>query len=80
MDNTTGAQRQNYSNKSSEKSHGKVISSGKEPMIKAGGSGDGSGPTGSKRSYPKGSKVDMKPDFNPMDVKATDWAVGGVKD
>lgn len=75
------AQRTDYSNKSGDGGRGKVLSSGSEPMIRAGGSGDGSGPTGSSRSYPKGGHVDMKPDFNPMDDKkrgATDWVVGGV--
>lgn len=50
-------------------------------MIRGGGSGDGSGPTGSSRNYPKGGKPSMSPDFNPMNDKkrgATDWAVGGV--
>jgi hypothetical protein len=49
--------------------------------IKGGGSGDGSGPTSSSRSYPKGSKVSMTADFNPMNDRkrgGTDWAVGGV--
>lgn len=50
-------------------------------MIKGGGSGDGGGPTGSSRTYPKGGKVNMTPDFNPMtDTKrgATEYGVGGV--
>lgn len=59
-------------------SDSKVQSDKPMPMIKAGGSGDGSGPTGSSRSYPKGSKVNMSADFNPMKHKATDYAVGGV--
>lgn len=59
----------------------KEISTKKAEMIKAGGSGDGSGPTGSSRSYPKGGKVSMEANFNPMKDKkrdATSWAVGGV--
>jgi hypothetical protein len=59
----------------------KLQSSKSMEMIRAGGSGDGGGPTGSSRSYPKGGKPSMTPDFNPMKDKkrgATDWAVGGV--
>lgn len=62
-------------------SNEKQLSSKSEPMIKAGGSGDGSGPTSSTRTYPKGGAVGLKADFNPMNDKkrgATDWAVGGV--
>ena len=67
-----------YSNKSGEAGHSNVISSKPLEMTKAGGSGDGSGPTGSSRSYPKGGKVAMRTDFNPQKKKATDWAVGGA--
>lgn len=59
----------------------KEISTKSLDMVKGGGSGDGSGPTSSSRSYPKGSKPIMSPDFNPMHDKkrgGTDWAVGGV--
>lgn len=59
----------------------KEVSNKPLDMIKGGGSGDGSGPTSSSRSYPKGGKPSMSPDFNPMHDKkrgATDWAVGGV--
>lgn len=56
----------------------KVVSSGKLDGAKAGKSGDGSGPTGSSRSYPKGGSVSTKADFNPQKCAATDWAVGGV--
>lgn len=76
-----GAQRVDYGNKTGELGHNKEISSKPAEMIRAGGSGDGSGPTGSSRSYPKGGKANLKPDFNPMCDKqrgATDWAVGGV--
>jgi hypothetical protein len=48
---------------------------------KAGQSGDGGGPTGSSRTYPKSKNVDAKADFNPMADKkrsGTRWAVGGV--
>lgn len=44
-------------------------------------SGEENGPTGSCRTYPKGSKVPTKADFNPMEDKrrgATDLYVGGV--
>jgi hypothetical protein len=75
------AQRVDYGNKTGEVGKDKELSSKSMDMIKGGGSGDGNGPTGSSRSYPKGSKVSMTPDFNPMcDSKrgGTDWAVGGV--
>lgn len=50
-------------------------------MIKAGGSSDGSGPTRSPRSYPKGGGAKASADFNPMNDKkrgGTTWGVGGV--
>ncbi len=75
------AQRVDYGNKTGEVGRDKEISVKKAPMIQAGGSGAGAGPTGSSRSYPKGGKPSMSPDFNPMKDKkrnATDWAVGGV--
>lgn len=78
---TADAQRRDYGSKSGELGHGKLISSRPEAMTKGGGSGDGGGPTGSSRSYPKGGKTSLSPDFNPMkDSKrgATDWVVGGV--
>jgi len=56
----------------------KTVSTGSLEMIKAGGSGAGSGPTGSSTSYPKGGKPSMSADFNPQKCKATDWVVGGV--
>lgn len=59
----------------------KVNSSKPMDMTRAGGSGDGSGPTSSSRMYPKGGKPSMSGDFNPMHDKkrgATDWVVGGV--
>lgn len=80
----TGAQRVDYGNKTGEEGHDKLLSSKRSEMIRGGGSGgEDSGPTGSCRTYPKGSRVDMSPDFNPMRDKkrgGTDWAVGGVKD
>lgn len=79
-DTNHDAQRTEYGNKTGEIGHGKVVKSGPEEMTKGGGSGDGGGPTGSSRSYPKSSKVDLKPDFNPMRDKkrgGTDWVVGG---
>ena len=78
------AQRTDYGNKTGEVGKDKEISTKPEEMTKAGGAGAGEGrggPTGSSRSYPKGSKVSLTPDFNPMSDKkrgATDWAVGGV--
>jgi hypothetical protein len=78
------AQRTDYGNKTGEVGHDKEISSKPAEMIKAGGNGADSGrggPTGSSRVYPKGSKVDLTPDFSPMkrgERTGTDWAVGGV--
>lgn len=72
----------NYGSKASEGTgKSKEVSSSSLGMIKGGGSGDGSGPTSSSRSYPKGGKTSMSPDFNPMHDKqrgATGYAVGGV--
>lgn len=82
--NEDGAQRVDYGNKTGELGHGKELSSKKSDMIRggaAGGDSGSSGPTGSSRSYPKSSSVDLAPDFNPMRDKkrsGTDWAVGGV--
>jgi len=64
-----------------DRSDNKLKKSGSLEMIRGGGSGDGGGPTGSSRSYPKGGGVKASADFNPMHDKkrgATDWAVGGV--
>lgn len=75
------AQRVDYGNKTGEAGRGKELSSKPLEMTKGGGSGDGGGPTGSSRSYPKGGAVSLKPDFNPMTDKkrgATDYAVGGI--
>lgn len=62
-------------------SDNKMKSSKPLEMIKAGGSGDGSGPTSSSRSYPKGGGAKASADFNPMNDKkrgGTSWVVGGV--
>lgn len=76
------AQQREYGNKTGESGHDKLLSSKPAEMIKAGGSGDGSGPTGSSRSYPKSKGLQhFAPDFNPMRDKkrgGTDWVVGGV--
>lgn len=58
----------------------KVIGSGKLAGASASKSGDGSGPTGSSRSYPKGSgKPSLKAGgMNPMNQPCTDLYVGGV--
>lgn len=70
------AQKTNYGDKSGE---GKVTSSkAMSDTAHGGGSGDGSGPTGSSRSYPKGKGSPHRTDFNPQKVKATDLYVGGV--
>jgi len=44
----------------------------------SGGSGYSSGPTGSSRSYPKGSRINMSADFNPQKHACTDIYVGGI--
>jgi hypothetical protein len=76
------AQRVDYGNKTGEVGKDKEISSKSMDMIKGGGvDGDNSGPTGSSRTYPKGGKVSMTPDFNPMNDKkrgATGIYVDGV--
>lgn len=76
------AQRVDYGSKTGEIGHDKEISNKPLEMTKAGGpTGQKCGPTGSSRSYPKGSSVSLKPDFNPQkksDRSGTDWAVGGV--
>jgi hypothetical protein len=72
------AQKTDYGDKSGE---GKVTSSKAiSGAAHGGGSGDGSGPTGSKRDYPKGKGGGNphRTDWNPQKIKATDWAVGGV--
>lgn len=82
-DNTDGAQRVEYGNKTGEVGHDKLLSSKKADMTKGGGSGDGSGPTGSSRTYPKGGKPRLEADFNPMRDKkrsGTDWVTGGVSE
>lgn len=74
-------QRVDYGNKTGEVGHGKEISSKGMEMTKGGGSGDGSGPTGSSRTYPKGGAPNLSPDFNPLKDKkrgGTTWVVGGV--
>lgn len=76
------SQRVDYGSKAGEVGKSKEISSKPAEMIKAGPAGGtgGTGVTGSSRSYPKGSKVRLAADFNPLDDKkrsGTDWAVGG---
>lgn len=81
MADNSGAQRVDYGNKTGEVGHDKELSSKPAEMTRGGGSGDGGGPTGSSRTYPKGAKPNLSPDFNPMRDKrrnATTWAVGGV--
>jgi hypothetical protein len=79
----SNAQKVDYGSKTGEVGHDKEISDKKIDMIKAGASNDKGrgGVTGSSRSYPKGSSVSLKPDFNPQKKgqrSGTDWAVGGV--
>jgi len=73
-----GYQRTEYGSKTGAEGDDKLQGSSRLEMIKGGGSGDGSGPTGSSRSYPKSSSLSLKADFNPMKVPATDYGVGGV--
>jgi hypothetical protein len=59
-------------------SDSKELASGPLEMTKAGGM-SGSGPTGSSRTYAKGSKVSTDANrFNPMKAKISTFAVGGV--
>ena len=81
MADNSSAQRVDYGEKTGEIGKSKELSCKPAEMIKGGGSGDGGGPTGSSREYPKGGKVSLSPDFNPMKCKkrgGTDWIVGGV--
>lgn len=79
---SSNAQKVDYGSKTGEVGHDKEISNKPVEMIKAGGSADQRGTvTGSSRSYPKGSKVSLTPDFTPIKKgkrSGTDWAVGGV--
>jgi hypothetical protein len=61
-------------------SDSKELGSGTMDMIKGGGvTGESDGPTGSSRSYAKGSKPSMDANrFNPMNSKPTGYATGGV--
>lgn len=77
----SNSQKVDYGSKTGEVGKDKEISSKALEMTKAGGESKSSTVTGSSRSYPKGSSVSLKPDFNPMKKgprTATDWAVGGV--
>ncbi len=75
-DGASGAQRTDYSKGSSKMGKdSKEISSSSMPMTKAGGK-SGSGPTGSKDSYPKGSKVSMSADFVPTGKNT--YGINGV--
>lgn len=58
----------------------KLKSESSPTLIRGGGSGDGTGPTSSKRTSPKGSAVSMTPDFDPRKGKRskTTIYVGGV--
>lgn len=47
-------------------------------MAAKGGGSSTSGPTGSSRSYPKGSKVSLSNQMNPQKVPCTDIYVGGI--
>ncbi len=61
-------------------SDSKELGSGSMDMIKAGGmTGGSSGPTGSSRTYAKGSKVSMDAGrFNPMNSKGQPFGTAGV--
>jgi hypothetical protein len=73
-----GYQRTEYGSKTGSEGDDKLETAGRLEMIKGGGSGDGSGPTGSSRSYPKSSSLKMTPDFNPMKSPASTYGVNGV--
>jgi hypothetical protein len=77
-----GYQRQEYGTKTGAEGDDKLQSTGRLTMIQGGSSESasdpGSGPTGSKRSYPKGSSLSMTPDFNPQKVPASTYGVKGV--
>lgn len=80
----SNAQKVDYGSKTGEVGHDKDLSDKPMEMIKAGAAGGDAGRggvTGSSRSYPKGSKTSLTPDFNPQKKgkrSGTDWAVGGV--
>lgn len=57
-------QKQSFPKSGASKGKSKEISSKSLPMIQAGGK-SGSGPTGSKNAYAKGSKVSMSANFVP---------------
>ena len=82
-EDTQGAQRVDYGNKTGETGKDKDLSTRPADMIKGGtANSDGrGGPTGSSRLYPKSKKASLTPDYNPLKDKkrsGTDWAVGGV--
>lgn len=56
----------------------KLTSSKNVPAMEGGASTSGkSGPTGSKRTYPKDSKTNMSADFNPMKDKPSTYGLEG---
>lgn len=66
-----------YGNKSSENKG--ATSKGMVGAAHGGGSGDGSGPTGSSRTYPKKvGSVPSRTDFNPQKTSCSSIYVGGV--
>lgn len=74
-----GYQRTEYGTKTGAEGDDKLESSGRLEMLKAGpATGGSSGPTGSSRSYPKGSGLSMTPDFNPMKAGKPGYGVEGV--
>ena len=57
----------------------KLTSSKSVPAMSGGRSGDGSGPTGSKASYPKNGKVDLSPTkMNQMNDGKSTFGINGV--
>jgi hypothetical protein len=73
-----GYQRREYGSKTGAEGEDKLQSSSSLEMIKAGPPSVGTGPTGSSRSYPKGSGLSLTPDFNPMKAGKPTYGVDGV--
>jgi hypothetical protein len=72
-------QRREYGTKTGADGTDKLESTGRLEMLRAGGTvGDQSGPTGSSRSYPKGSSLSLTPDFNPMKAGKPTYGTEGV--
>ena len=73
-----GYQRTEYGTKTGAEGEDKLMGSSRLEMLKGGPTSDGTGPTGSSRSYTKNSSLSMTPDFNPMKSPASTYGVNGV--